>query len=145
MLVSYTYPNLSSPFTWYHPHNIGHHQYTNVSCKDPDLYHMDRLQRTIGTTKYEKIFAHQWITLFIGWLLSYIGLIISPNINNIRSGSYFKLIPTYPNKFVLIVELVHIGVGTFLSVIPYCYLMMSIRLLYFALYPLSITFHMLYV
>jgi len=36
-IFSYTASYFSSPYTWYHQHNISHHQYTNIYEEDCDL------------------------------------------------------------------------------------------------------------
>lgn len=36
-IASYTASYFSSPYTWYHQHNISHHQYTNIYGGDADL------------------------------------------------------------------------------------------------------------
>lgn len=48
--VPYVWPHFSSPFTWYHQHNIGHHSYPNIADRDPDLLHhywMKREHRSV--------------------------------------------------------------------------------------------------
>ncbi|KAL3684049.1 hypothetical protein R1sor_002071 [Riccia sorocarpa] len=44
-IVPYVFPFFSSPFAWYHQHNIGHHSYPNVEHRDPDLVHFFWLKR----------------------------------------------------------------------------------------------------
>lgn len=43
--LPYALPLLSSPWIWYHQHVLGHHAYTNIGFKDPDLAHAPQLLR----------------------------------------------------------------------------------------------------
>ena len=43
--LPYVMPLLCSPWMWYHQHVIGHHAYTNIGYKDPDLAHAPQLLR----------------------------------------------------------------------------------------------------
>jgi len=36
--LPYLFPLLSSPWDWYHQHVIGHHVYTNIGHRDPDVW-----------------------------------------------------------------------------------------------------------
>ncbi|KAJ3238765.1 hypothetical protein HDU78_003328 [Chytriomyces hyalinus] len=38
-VVGNLFPYLASPFGWYHQHVIGHHPFTNIPNRDPDLLH----------------------------------------------------------------------------------------------------------
>ena len=118
-IASYTFPIFCSPLTWYHHHNIGHHAYTNVSLKDPDLYHNPLFKRTIETTEYKKIYRYQHLTLIIEWVLSYIGLVIQPNINVFCKGVYHGVIPAYYNNDAFLIETLHILLGITMSLLPY--------------------------
>ena len=51
-LLSYLAPWFSSPLEWYHQHVIGHHVYTNVPERDPDLYHSRLLWRFQRSSKW---------------------------------------------------------------------------------------------
>jgi delta11-fatty-acid desaturase len=119
-LVGYTYPTLTSPFTWYHQHNIGHHAYTNVTNKDPDLYHIAYLQRTIPTTEYRGNYAYQKFTVWIGWVVSYLGLVIMPNVKSFLNGTYFKIVPIQEDAATLhAFEIAHILGGVCVSLLPF--------------------------
>ena len=55
--VQYMYRVMSSPYDWLHEHIIGHHPYTNIHNKDPDLNHSREIRYTEHTkwnTKYIK-------------------------------------------------------------------------------------------
>jgi len=43
--VQYIYRVMSSPYDWLHQHIIGHHPYTNIHNKDPDLNHESVLEK----------------------------------------------------------------------------------------------------
>jgi fatty acid desaturase len=142
-LFSYSFFELSSPFTWYHQHNIGHHSYTNLEDKDPDLYHMDFLQRTTKYRKYKNIYKYQKYTTFFAWIFSYIGLIISPNIKNLKTNIYFKIIPSFKNNFLIIVEILHILFGIIISLLPLIFFKNIYKSIIFIIVPkliLSILF-----
>jgi fatty acid desaturase len=116
---SYSSPLFCSPLTWYHHHNIGHHSYTNIKNKDPDLYHNSYFKRTIQSTKYKKIYRYQHITLFIEWFLSYIGLVIKPNIEVLNTSMYHNIIPSRYEKMSLLIESIYIFIGISLSFLPF--------------------------
>ena len=62
-LLSYLAPWFSSPLEWYHQHVIGHHVYTNVPERDPDLYHSRLAWRFQRSTKWLPAHAAmQWTT-----------------------------------------------------------------------------------
>ncbi|KAL2635758.1 hypothetical protein R1flu_007237 [Riccia fluitans] len=56
-IVPYLYPFFSSPFAWYHQHNIGHHSYTNVGHRDPDLVHYFWFKREHKSVEWKQ--AHK--------------------------------------------------------------------------------------
>jgi fatty acid desaturase len=45
--IQYIYRVFSSPYDWLHQHIIGHHPYTNIHNKDPDLNHESNLTTDI--------------------------------------------------------------------------------------------------
>lgn len=53
-ILPYLLPLLSSPWMWYHQHVIGHHAYTNVGHKDPDIAHAPQLMREHESIKWRK-------------------------------------------------------------------------------------------
>lgn len=61
--LPYLFPILSSPWIWYHQHVIGHHAYTNIGKKDPDLAHAPQLKREHDSIAWKKSHEHQ-ATLF---------------------------------------------------------------------------------
>ena len=55
--MQYIYRVMASPYDWLHEHIIGHHPYTNIHNKDPDLNHSREIRYTEHTkwnTKYIK-------------------------------------------------------------------------------------------
>ena len=108
-LVGYTYPSLTSPLAWYHQHNIGHHAYTNVPSRDPDLYHMRDLHRSTSATAYRPAYAYQRFTVFIGWLASYLGLAVYPSIERLAHSTYFQIVPGLRGRpLLLAAEIAHV-------------------------------------
>ncbi|KAL2635760.1 hypothetical protein R1flu_007239 [Riccia fluitans] len=78
-IVSYAYPFISSPFAWYHQHNIGHHSYTNVGHRDPDLVHYSWLKREHTSVPWRPVhgklqrqawFLTTWWSLAVGVALA---------------------------------------------------------------------------
>jgi fatty acid desaturase len=50
--MQYVYRIISSPYDWLHQHIIGHHPYTNIHSKDPDLNHSSGELRFTEHTKW---------------------------------------------------------------------------------------------
>ena len=57
--LPYLLPGWSSPWLWYHQHVIGHHAYTNVAMKDPDIAHSSHFKREHQSVSWNKIHAKQ--------------------------------------------------------------------------------------
>ena len=57
--LPYVTPFLSSPWIWYHQHVIGHHAYTNIGHKDPDLAHTPQLLREHSSIKWKQLHESQ--------------------------------------------------------------------------------------
>jgi fatty acid desaturase len=57
--LPYLVPIFSSPWLWYHQHVIGHHAYTNIAMKDPDLAHAPQLMREHKSIPWKKIHQNQ--------------------------------------------------------------------------------------
>lgn len=58
-VLPYLFPWLSSPWTWYHQHVIGHHAYTNVARMDPDLAHAPQLMREHDSIRWKPSHRYQ--------------------------------------------------------------------------------------
>jgi fatty acid desaturase len=52
--MQYLYRVITSPYDWLHEHIIGHHPYTNIYNKDPDLNHADGDIRITGHELWQK-------------------------------------------------------------------------------------------
>ncbi len=64
--MQYIYRVISSPYIWLHQHIIGHHPYTNIHNKDPDLNHemsllTNRQEMPVRYTEYTK-----WNIRYVG-------------------------------------------------------------------------------
>ena len=57
--LPYLIPLLSSPWLWYHQHVIGHHAYTNIGMKDPDIAHAPQLKREHVSIQWKKKHQNQ--------------------------------------------------------------------------------------
>lgn len=58
-MLPYLLPLISSPSMWYHQHVIGHHVYTNIGHKDPDLSHAPQVMREHDSIKWRKSHLNQ--------------------------------------------------------------------------------------
>ena len=58
--MQYMYRIFSSPYDWLHQHIIGHHMYTNIHNKDPDLNHENNLTMDIKDVAIRYIKNTKW-------------------------------------------------------------------------------------
>jgi delta11-fatty-acid desaturase len=87
-LLSYLAPWFSSPLEWYHQHVIGHHIYTNVPERDPDLYHSRLLWRFQRASKWLPAHAAmEWTTPLI-WAVAVPSLALVRPLTTRLSMSY---------------------------------------------------------
>ena len=87
-LLSYLAPWFSSPLEWYHQHVIGHHIYTNVPERDPDLYHSRLLWRFQRASKWLPAHAvMEWTTPLI-WAVAVPSLALVRPLTTRLSMSY---------------------------------------------------------
>jgi delta11-fatty-acid desaturase len=101
--MQYVYRVISSPYVWLHQHIIGHHPYTNIHNKDPDLNHemsllTNRQEMPVRYTEHTK-----WNIIHEGqekifFILTSFGLlattILSPlilNITNIYNTCVYEI------------------------------------------------------
>jgi fatty acid desaturase len=96
-IFSYIGYDLSSPLLWYYQHNIGHHAYTNINNKDPDIYHGSFLARESEYSIYKPIYKIQSYSIWLKWIISYFGTVVNNFIRSLYTKSYFKIIPKYNN------------------------------------------------
>ena len=71
--IQYLFYIFSSPYVWLHQHVIGHHSYTNIDNKDPDLHHSPELFRYKNTTPWIKEYNGQEKTMHLYWPFAVIG------------------------------------------------------------------------
>ena len=91
-----------------------------MANKDPDLHHIGYLQRTTLKTAYKPAYAYQQFTVFIGWVVSYLGLAILPNIKNLMDGTYYKIVPCVRDHPMLVVaEILHVLFSVCISLLPF--------------------------
>lgn len=57
--MQYIYRVISSPYDWLHEHIIGHHPYTNIYNKDPDLHNSDGEVRLTDSQVWNKRYEGQ--------------------------------------------------------------------------------------
>ena len=95
-VLPYLFPWLSSPWMWYHQHVIGHHAYTNVDHKDPDLAHAPQLMREHKSIKWRKNHAKQetWVVFGFVWSVAVgLGLQVLSDIRANTRGAYNNVVP----------------------------------------------------
>jgi delta11-fatty-acid desaturase len=93
--LPYLLPILSSPWLWYHQHVIGHHTYTNVGMKDPDLAHAPQLKREHASIKWKKCHRNQgsYFRFILVWsIASCIGINILNDIKTNIKLSYNNVV-----------------------------------------------------
>jgi delta11-fatty-acid desaturase len=64
--MQYMYRIMVSPYYWLHQHIIGHHPYTNVHNKDPDLTHESLFAKDIKNNRVRYSENTEWKPLHIG-------------------------------------------------------------------------------
>jgi fatty acid desaturase len=64
--IQYMYRIMVSPYYWLHQHIIGHHPYTNVHNKDPDLTHESLFAKDIKNNRVRYNENTKWKPLHIG-------------------------------------------------------------------------------
>ena len=64
-LVGWLVPWFSQPFFWHLQHTIGHHVYTNLPHKDPDLYHTPALRMSEDSAWHP---AHQYQLYYLPYI-----------------------------------------------------------------------------
>jgi len=86
--MQYIYRVISSPYDWLHQHIIGHHPYTNIHNKDPDLNHSGEELRFTEHTKWSTQHIKQENKYFILSLLMLIGFNIKNSLLLIFTQKY---------------------------------------------------------
>ena len=77
---------------WYHQHVIGHHAYTNLPGRDPDLYHAPLLTRFSQDLRWRPLHALQvWSTPFL-WLFAVPTLLLIKPLLALRRGVFNRAV-----------------------------------------------------
>ena len=88
--IQYIYRVISSPYEWLHQHIVGHHPYTNIHNKDPDLNHSGEELRLSEDIKWNIRYIKQEKLYF---LLSAFILIAF----NVKNSAYLIITQKYNN------------------------------------------------
>jgi len=94
--MPYLLPLLSSPSVWYHQHTIGHHAYTNIGHKDPDLAHAPQLMREHKSIRWRSTHSNQahFLRILLVWsIASGIGLNILSDMRSVVKLTYNNAVP----------------------------------------------------
>jgi fatty acid desaturase len=91
-LLTYLFPFFSSPFTWAHQHVIGHHVYTNIHRKDPDLHHGKFLWRLHPQVRYYNWYQWQKYYTFAIWTIVTGSLAFIIDIAFMEQGTYHNMV-----------------------------------------------------
>lgn len=98
-LLPYMYPFFSSPFVWYHQHNIGHHSYPNIGNRDPDVLHHYWIKREHKDVKWLPKHKHQskwWFIIFWWSVALELGLTTLEDLWMLQSNCYNEVVPMTP-------------------------------------------------
>jgi fatty acid desaturase len=91
-VFTYLSPWFSSPLIWYHQHVIGHHSYTNIPAKDPDLYHAPKFWRFQSSLRFTSLHRYQEYTTIILWIFSVPTLLLLKPLGTLASGLYNRAV-----------------------------------------------------
>ena len=91
-LLVYIAPWFSSPLLWYHQHVIGHHAYTNLPGKDPDLYHAPSVWRFTPEIRWRASHGWQSLTTPLLWAMGVPTLLFIKPILALRSGFFNRVV-----------------------------------------------------
>jgi delta11-fatty-acid desaturase len=94
--MQYIYRVISSPYDWLHQHIIGHHPYTNIQDKDPDLNHSGGDMRFSDQTKWNIKHIKQENIYFILSLFSLVGMNVKNSLMLIVSQKYNNVVYKIP-------------------------------------------------
>mmetsp|Transcript_18046 Transcript_18046/g.26832 ORF Transcript_18046/g.26832 Transcript_18046/m.26832 type:complete len:807 (+) Transcript_18046:1599-4019(+) len=105
--LPYLFPWLSSPWLWYHQHVLGHHAYTNIGFKDPDLAHAPQLMREHSSIKWKRTHRYQYMLphLAFVWGIAVFGLQVINDIKANLKGSYNNTVAYSATRMRIIVHL----------------------------------------
>jgi delta11-fatty-acid desaturase len=94
--MQYIYRVISSPYEWLHQHIIGHHPYTNIQDKDPDLNHSGGDIRFSDQTKWNIKHIKQENIYFILSLFSLVGMNVKNALMLIVTQKYNNVVYKIP-------------------------------------------------
>lgn len=94
--MQYIYRVISSPYEWLHQHIIGHHPYTNIQDKDPDLNHSGGDMRFSDQTKWNIKHIKQENIYFILSLFSLVGMNVKNALMLIVTQKYNNVVYKIP-------------------------------------------------
>jgi delta11-fatty-acid desaturase len=94
--MQYIYRVISSPYDWLHQHIVGHHMYTNIHDKDPDLNHSGGDIRFSDKIKWNDKYVKQENIYFLLSILSLAGLNIKNSLMLIVTQKYNNIIYKIP-------------------------------------------------
>ena len=136
LLTMYSLPIVSSPSSWFHEHIIGHHVYTNIETKDPDLYHNPKYLRLSRLINWKITHKNQLYNLPLIWSFGItLGINLFADFFSIIKNRYHRVVPLidinniniYTHLFgrfiyilILFYPFYHFGLikGIFFSLIP---------------------------
>ena len=95
--IQYIYRGITSPYDWLHQHIIGHHPYTNILNKDPDLNHSGDELRLTDNTKWNKGYINQENKYFILSVFILIVFNIKNSVLLIITQKYNNILHKIPN------------------------------------------------
>eukprot|EP01103_Thecamoeba_quadrilineata_P007801 TRINITY_DN17627_c0_g1_i1.p1 TRINITY_DN17627_c0_g1~~TRINITY_DN17627_c0_g1_i1.p1 ORF type:complete len:444 (+),score=-21.33 TRINITY_DN17627_c0_g1_i1:142-1473(+) len=89
----YLTPFFSSPLSWFHQHVIGHHVYTNVGNRDPDLSHAPDLMRIHPSVALKPTHKNQiWNIPFVWTMAVPLGINFNSDIGGIINKKYNRIV-----------------------------------------------------
>lgn len=94
--MQYIYRVISSPYEWLHQHIIGHHPYTNIQDKDPDLNHSGGDMRFSDQTKWNIKHIKQENIYFILSLFSLVAMNVKNSLMLIVTQKYNNVVYKIP-------------------------------------------------
>jgi len=93
---SYMFPWFTSPFTWYHQHVIGHHIYTNIHRKDPDMHHGTYLWKYHEKARWYNWYRWQRYYVWFVWTNMMMSLAFLIDFVFFLKGNYHKVVKMMP-------------------------------------------------
>ncbi|KAI8817244.1 fatty acid desaturase-domain-containing protein [Fimicolochytrium jonesii] len=97
--LSYFFPFCSSPLSWQIQHVVGHHAYTNLSHRDPDVLHAPHVWRYHPDTPWEKAYLWQAnvCNVITAWAVALVAGLTYENEKRMhRTRMYNEVVPLPP-------------------------------------------------